>query len=192
MWWGFYQTIYVMKCGQHSTWLKINGHYASLQVSLVAQIVKRLPAVQDTQVWSLGRENPVEKEMATHFSILALRIPWTEEPGRLQSMSTAKSWTQLWNFDSCISKVTVLCFSILVPSAERDWGQEEKGTTEDEMAGWHHLLDGQEFGWTLGLGDGQGGLACCSPWGHKESDTTEQLNWTEPSACSRNPLMTKH
>ena len=63
--------------------------------------------------------------------------------------------------------------------AGRDWGQEEKGTTEDEMAGWHHWLDGQEFGWTLGVGDGQGGLACCSSWGHKESDTTEQLNWTD-------------
>ena len=60
-----------------------------------------------------------------------------------------------------------------------DWGQEEKGTTEDEMAGWHHQLDAHGFGWTPGVGDGQGGLACCSSWSHKESDTTEQLNWTE-------------
>ena len=51
--------------------------------------------------------------------------------------------------------------------------------TEDKMAGWHHWLNGREFGWTLGIGDGQGGLACCSPWGCKESDTTELLNWTE-------------
>ena len=63
--------------------------------------------------------------------------------------------------------------------AGRDWGQEEKGTTEDEMAGWHHPLDGQEFGWTPGVVDGQGGLACCNSWGHKESDMTEQLNWTD-------------
>ena len=63
--------------------------------------------------------------------------------------------------------------------AGRDWGQEEKGTTEDEMAGWHHQLDGHEFEWTLGDGDGQGGLACCDLWGHKESDRTEWLNWTE-------------
>ena len=63
--------------------------------------------------------------------------------------------------------------------AGRGWGQEEKGTTEDEMAGWHHRLDGCEFEWTPGVGDGQGGLVCCSSWGHKESDTTEQLNWTE-------------
>ena len=61
----------------------------------------------------------------------------------------------------------------------RDWGQEEKGTTEDEMAGWHHRLDGPEFEWTPGVGDGQGGLACCNSWGHKESDRTEWLNWTE-------------
>ena len=63
--------------------------------------------------------------------------------------------------------------------AGRDWGQEEKGTTEDEMAGQHHLLDGHEFEWTPGVGDGQGGLACCSSWGRKESDTTEWLNWSE-------------
>ena len=65
------------------------------------------------------------------------------------------------------------------PDAGRDWGQEEKGTTEDEMAGWHHRLDGREFEWTPGVGDGQGGLESCDSWGHKESDTTEQLNWTE-------------
>ena len=63
--------------------------------------------------------------------------------------------------------------------AGRDWGQEEKGTTEDEMAGWHHRLNGHEFEWTPGVGDGQGDLACCDSWGRKESDTTEQLNWTE-------------
>ena len=65
------------------------------------------------------------------------------------------------------------------PDAGRDWGQEEKGTTEDEMAGWHHQLDGHGFGWTPGVGDGQGDLACCNSWGRKESDTTERLNWTE-------------
>ena len=63
--------------------------------------------------------------------------------------------------------------------AGRDWEQEEKGTTEDEMAGWHRQLDGRESQWTPGVGDGQGGLACCDSWGRKESDTTERLNWTE-------------
>ena len=67
------------------------------------------------------------------------------------------------------------------PDARRDWGQEEKGTTEDDMAGWHHWLDGHESGWTLGVGDGQGGLVCCNSWGHKESDTSERLNWTDLS-----------
>ena len=63
--------------------------------------------------------------------------------------------------------------------AGRDWGQEEKGATEDEMAGWHHWLDGHESEWTPGVGDGDGGLVCCDSWGRKESDTTERLNWTE-------------
>ena len=63
--------------------------------------------------------------------------------------------------------------------AGMDWGQEEKGTTEDAMAGWHHWLDGCESEWIPGVGDGQGGLACCDSWGLKESDTTERLNWAE-------------
>ena len=61
----------------------------------------------------------------------------------------------------------------------KDWGQEEKGRTEDEMAGWHHRLNGHGFGWTPGVGDGQGGLVYCSSWGRKESNTTEWLNWTD-------------
>ena len=65
------------------------------------------------------------------------------------------------------------------PDAGKDWRWEEKGMTEDEMVGWHHQLDGREFEWTLGVGDGQGGLACCDSWGGRESDTTERLNWTE-------------
>ena len=69
--------------------------------------------------------------------------------------------------------------------AGRDWGQEEKGTTENEMAGWHHWLDGRESGWTPGVGDGQGGLACCNSWGRKESDMTERLNWTELNWMNR-------
>ena len=65
------------------------------------------------------------------------------------------------------------------PDAGKDWGQEEKGTTEDEMVGGHHRLNRHGFGWTAGVGDGQGGLAWCGSWGRKESDMTEQLNWTE-------------
>ena len=70
------------------------------------------------------------------------------------------------------------------PDAEKDWGQEEKGMTEDEMVGWHYWLNGHKFGWTLGVGDGQGGLVCCGSWGHKELDTTERLNWTEVMSSS--------
>ena len=64
------------------------------------------------------------------------------------------------------------------PDAGKDWRWEEKGTTEDEMVEWHHQLDGHEIEETLGVGDGQGSLVCCRLWGHKESDTTEWLNWT--------------
>ena len=73
------------------------------------------------------------------------------------------------------------------PDAERDWGQEDKGMTEDEMAGWHHWLDGRESEWTLGVDDGQGSLECCNSWGHKELDTTERLNWTEQEAIGHSP-----
>ena len=65
------------------------------------------------------------------------------------------------------------------PDAGKDRRQEEKGTTEDEMVGWHHRLNGHEFERALGVGDGQGSLACCSPWGRKELDMTDRLNWTE-------------
>ena len=69
------------------------------------------------------------------------------------------------------------------PDASKNWSQEEKGRTEDEMVGWHHQLDGYEFDQALGAGDGQRNLACCSPWGCKESDTTERLNWTVQREC---------
>ena len=74
------------------------------------------------------------------------------------------------------------------PDAGRNWRQEEKGTIEDEMAGWNHWLDGHEFEWTLGVGDGQGGLAYCNSWGHKMSDTTEWLTWT----ALKLPLLKPH
>ena len=70
------------------------------------------------------------------------------------------------------------------PDSRKDWRHKEKGTTEDEMVGWHHWLNGCEFEWTSGVGDGQVGLACFSPWGCKESDRTEQLNWTELKHCT--------
>ena len=65
------------------------------------------------------------------------------------------------------------------PDALRNWGQEEKWMIEDEMVGWHHQLNERGFGWTPGVGDGQGGLACYGSWGRKELDRTQRLNWTE-------------
>ena len=82
------------------------------------------------------------------------------------------------------------------PNVGKDWGQEEKGTTEDEMVGWHHRFNRDEVGWTPWVGDRQGGLVCCGSWGRKESDTTERLNWTElnitlkPSPPSRSHTQT--
>ena len=76
-----------------------------------------------------------------------------------------------------------------VSDAGRDWGQEKKGMTEDEMAGWHHWLDGRESEWTVGVGVGQRGLAYCDSWGRRESDTTEQLNWTELKTTRRSHFL---
>ena len=81
------------------------------------------------------------------------------------------------------------------PHAGRDWGQEEKGTTEDEMAGWHHWLDGHEFEWTPGIVDGQGGLVFCDSWGYKQSDMTEHVNWPDwihSQKPAPTPFVTSH
>ena len=111
-----------------------------------------------------------------------LRVPWT---ARRSNQSILKEISPGCSLERLMLKLKTPILwpphvrSWLIGKAGRDWGQEEKGTTEDEMAGWHHQLDGHEFGWTPGVGDEQGGLACCDSWGCKESDTTEQLNWTE-------------
>ena len=90
-----------------------------------------------------------------------------------------KDWCWSWNSNILVTLCEELTHWNESIDAGKDWGQEEKGMTEDKMVGWHYRLDGQGFGWTPGFGDGQGGLACCGSWGHKESDTTEWLNWTE-------------
>ncbi len=113
-----------------------------------------------------------------------LRVPWT---ARRSNQSILKEISPGGSLEGQMLKLKLQYFGHLMwrvdslekTDAGRDWGQEEKGTTEDEMAGWHHRLDGREFEWTPGVGDGQGGLACCDSWGRKESDTTEQLNWTK-------------
>ena len=114
-----------------------------------------------------------------------LRVPWTE---RRSNQCILKEISPGCSLEGLMLKLKLQYFwlpdakSWLIgkdSDAGRDWGQEEKRMTEDEMVGWHHRLDGHRFGWTLGVGKGQGTMACCGSWGRKESDTTEWLNWTE-------------
>ena len=107
-----------------------------------------------------------------------LRVPWT---ARRSNQSILKEISPGCSLEGMMLKLKLQHLMRRVDSLEktdagRDWRQEEKGTTEDEMAGWHHRLNAPEFEWTPGVGDGQGGLACCDSWGHKESVTTERLN----------------
>ena len=97
-----------------------------------------------------------------------------------------RDWCWSWNSNNLATWCKELTH-LIRPWCWKNWGEEEKGTTEDEIVGWHHWLDGHEFEWTLGVGDGQGGLVCCNSWGRKELDTTEWLNWTEycKSDCAR-------
>ena len=107
-----------------------------------------------------------------------LRVPWT---ARRSNQSIIKEISPGCSLEGLMLKLKLQYFGHLMRSVDslektdagRDWGQEDKGMTEDEMAGWHHWLDGCESQWTLGVGDGQGGLACCDSWGRKESDMTD-------------------
>ena len=113
-----------------------------------------------------------------------LRVPWT---ARRSNQSILKEINPGISLEGMMLKLKLQCFGHLMQSwligkdsdAGRVWGQKEKGTTEDEMAGWHHRLDGRKSEWTPGVSAGQGGQACCDSWGRKELDTTERLNWTE-------------
>ena len=113
-----------------------------------------------------------------------MRVPWVE---RRSNQSILKEISPRCSLEGLILKLKLQYFGHLiqrVDSLEKTLmvgriGGQEKGTTEYEMAGWHHGLDGRESERTLGVGDGQGGLACCDSWGRKESNTTERLNLTE-------------
>ena len=112
-----------------------------------------------------------------------LRLPWT---ARRSNQSILKEISPECTLEGLMLKLKLLwppdAKSWLIwkdPDAGKDWRQEEKGTSEDEMVRWHHWLNGHEFWWALEVSDGQGGLACCGPWGHKELNTTERLNWTK-------------
>ena len=111
-----------------------------------------------------------------------LWVPWTAKRSNQSILKISpvhwRDWC--WNWNSILWPPHAKSWLIWKdPDAGKDWGQEKKGMTEDEVFEWHHWLDGHGFGWPLGVGDGQGGLACCGSWGHKESDTTKWLNWTE-------------
>ena len=113
-----------------------------------------------------------------------LRVPWT---ARRSNQSILKEISPEYSLERLTLKLKLQYFGHLMwktdsledSDAGKDWRQEEKGTTEDEMVGWHHQLDGPEFEHALGVGDGQGSLVCCSPWDHKELGTTERLIWNE-------------
>ena len=116
-------------------------------------------------------------------------VPWT---ARRSNQSILKEISAEYSLEGLMLKLKLQYFGHLMwrtdsleknPDDGKDWRQEEKGVTEDEMVGWHHWLDGHEFEWALGVGDGQGSLPFCSPWGYRESDMTEQLNWTDGSRC---------
>ena len=124
-----------------------------------------------------------------------LKVPWT---ARRSNQSILKEISPGCSLEGLMLKLKLILWppdakSWLIwkdPDAGKDWGREEKGTTEDEMVGRHNWLNGHGFGWTLGVGDGQGGLVCCVSWGRKESDTTERLNWTERQWFSITPPAT--
>ena len=111
-----------------------------------------------------------------------LRVPWT---ARISNNSILKEINPEFSLEWLMLKLKLQYFGHLMqranslgknPDAGKDWRQEEKRITEDEMVGWHHRLNGHEFQQALGDGEEQGSLVCCSPWGYKESDMTEQLN----------------
>ena len=113
-----------------------------------------------------------------------MRVPWS---ARRSNQSILKEISPEYSLEGLMLKLKLQWFDPTDskngltgkdPDAGKDWRQEEKGPTEDEMVEWHHQLDGHESEQVLGVGDGQGSLECCSPWGLKESDRTEQLNWT--------------
>ena len=131
--------------------------------------------------WYLSQFSSVQS--LSHIWLFA--TPWTERRSNQSILKISPGISlegkmlklKLQYFGHLMRRVDSLDKTLMLGG--RDWGQEEKGTTEDEMAGWHHWLNGHKSEWTPGVGDGQGGLACCDSWGRKESDTNERLNWTE-------------
>ena len=136
-----------------------------------------------------GAKGKGEKRRYTHLNAEFQRIARRDKKAFLTEQCKEIEETIEWErLEVSSRKLEILRERWLIgkdSDAGRDWGQEEKGMTEDEMAGWHHGLDGRESEWTPGVGDGQGAWqgGRCDSWGRKESDTTERLNWTELNWC---------
>ena len=154
------------------------------KVHLVKAMV--FPAVMcGCESWTIKK---AERQRIAAFELWCwrrlLRVPWT---ARGSNQSILKKICPEYSLEGLMLKVKLQYFGHLMwradsfwnPDLGKDWRQEEKGTTKAEMVGWHHQLNGHEFEYAPAVGDGQGGLACCSPRGRKELDRTEQLNWTE-------------
>ena len=127
-----------------------------------------------------------------------LRVPWI---AKRSNQSILKEISPEYSWEGLTLKPKLQYFCHLMwrsdslekdPDAGKDWRQEEKGMTEDEMVGWHHRLNAHEFEQALGVGDGQWSLECCSPWGHKELDMTKQLNWTQLKPRISRAFFSKH
>ena len=142
-----------------------------------------LPSLMDVESWTIKK---AECQRTDTFELWCwrrlLRVPWT---ARRSNKFILKKISPGCSLEGLMLKLKLWPHDVknwLVgkdPDARKNWRQEEAGTIEDEMVGWHHWLNGHEFEQALGAGDGQGGLACCSTWGYKKLDTTEWLNWTD-------------
>ena len=136
--------------------------------------------------WTVKKaENQIIDAFELWFWRRLLRVPWTASRSIQSILKEIRPGCSL---EGLMCKLKLQYFDHLMwradslgkdPDAGKDWRQAEKGTTEDEMVAWHHRRSGHGFVWTPGAAGGEGGLACCRPWGRKESDTTERLNWTE-------------
>ena len=163
--------------------IKKQRHYFANKACLVKSMV--FPVVMfECESWTIKKAEHWRMDAFELWCWRRLfRVPWT---ARRSNQSILKKSIQNFHWRTDVEVETPIFWppdakSWLIwkdPEVGKDWGQ-EKGTTEDEMVGWHHGHNEHEFEWTPGVGDRQGGLACCSSWGHKELDTTEWLNWTE-------------
>ena len=168
-------------------WTNLDSILKSRDITLPAKVrlVKAMvfPAVMyGCESWTVKK---AERQRIDAFELWCwrrlLRVPWIARRSNQSILKEISSGYSLEGATPILWPPHAKSWLIGKDSdAGRDWGQEEKGMTEDEMPGWHHQLDGRVFEWTLGVGDGQGGLACCNSWGHRVGhDWATELNWTE-------------